>query len=116
MEIPESIKERYGSTGESIFKTAHKAGKLDGAKVAKDEFATEMNTLVNSVINAKNKEGYVPPSIDDVAKVVDQVFARGKPSPDRNGLKRLATTLLKGMQSMPKPEPVKKTETKPANP
>jgi hypothetical protein len=113
MDVPDTIIERLGSQGVNVFKQGHKAGKLEGAKVAKDEFATEMNSVVNGVITAKGKDGYKAPDTEELGKVVSQVFGYGKPLPDRNGVKRLITTALKVMDGQAKPAPTPKSKTPP---
>ena len=113
MEIPSSITEKGGKQGEAIYKTGHKDGKLEGAKQSKDKFAIEVNSMANQVVNGKGKEGYKAPSIVDVGKKTQQIFAIGK-DPTRNDLKQLAIVVLKSMEALPLPEK-KKPETKPAS-
>ena len=110
VEIPESVTQRFGQAGEGLFKQGYKQGNLDGKKVAQDQLAIEMNSVVNGVVNAKKKDGYQPKTVDDVAKLVGQTFALGKPLPDRNGVKKLITAFIHALDAMPKPEPKPKPQ------
>jgi len=113
MEIPKDVIEKHGTTGESIYKKGHKDGKLEGAKVAKSPFATEVNSLVGSILKGKEKEGYKAPDSKEVGKLCSNTFKFDGKSPDRNALKRLATTTLKCMEGMELPPKKAKTEKPP---
>jgi len=113
MEIPDDITKKYGSTGESIFKRGHKGGKLEGAKIAKSPFATEVNNLTNSILKAKTKENYKAPSANDVGKICSNTFKFDGNEPDRNALKRIVITALKAMEGMELPPKKVKSEKPP---
>jgi len=113
MEIPKDVLEKHGTAGESIYKKGHKDGKLEGAKVAKSPFATEVNSLVGSILKGKEKEGYKAPDSKEVGKLCSNTFKFDGKSPDRNALKRLATTTLKCMEGMELPPKKAKTEKPP---
>jgi len=114
MEIPEDVTKKYGSIGESVYKKGHKDGKLEGAKVAKSPFATEVNNLTNSILKAKSKEGYKAPDYTKLANLFQSSFKIGEPAPDRNKIKAIVTTGLKVMESMALP-PKKVKETPPTS-
>lgn len=103
MEIPEELLKQYGSNGEKLYKRGHKDGKLEGAKVAKSQFATEVNNIVNSILKGKEKVGYTAPNTNEVGKVCNKVFKFDGETPDRNALKRLAITALRCMEGMELP-------------
>jgi len=111
MELPKDLLERHGKIGEGVYKKGHKDGKLEGAKVAKSPFATEMNTLVNQIIKGKTKENYKAPSPEDVGSTVGNIFKIGNSVPDRITLKRLLLITAKAIEAMPLPP--KKTKEKP---
>ncbi len=113
MEIPKDLIGKHGTTGESIYKKGHKDGKLEGAKVAKSPFATEVNSLVGTILKGKEKEGYKAPDSKEVGKLCSNTFKFDGKAPDRNALKRLATTTLKCMEGMELPPKKAKTETPP---
>ena len=115
MEIPKDVIEKHGTTGESIYKKGHKDGKLEGAKVAKSPFATEVNSLVGSILKGKEKEGYKAPDSKEVGKLCSNTFKFDGKAPDRNALKRLATTTLKCMEGMELPPKKAKPPTPEAN-
>lgn len=112
MEIPKDVLEKHGTTGESIYKKGHKDGKLEGAKVAKSPFATEVNSFVGSILKGKDKEGYKAPDTKEIGKLFSSVFKFDGEPPDRNALKRLAITTLKCIEGMEIP-PKKATEKPP---
>jgi len=103
MDIPEGVTKQYGSAGDKIFKQGHKAGKLEGQKVAKSPFATEINTIANSILKGKEKDGYKAPTTNEVGKMCNKVFKYDGEAPDRNSLKRLAITALKCVEGMELP-------------
>lgn len=113
MEIPKDVLDKHGTTGESIYKKGHKDGKLEGAKVAKSPFATEVNSLVGTILKGKEKEGYKAPDSKEVGKLCSNTFKFDGKAPDRNALKRLATTTLKCMEGMELPPKKAKTEKPP---
>ncbi len=115
METPKDVTDRYGSTGESVYKKGHKDGKLEGAKVAKSPFATEVNSLVGSILKGKEREGYKAPDSKEVGKLCSNTFKFDGKAPDRNALKRLATTTLKCMEGMELPPKKAKPPTPEAN-
>lgn len=111
MEIPKDVLEKHGSSGELIYKKGHKDGKLEGAKVAKSPFATEVNSLVGTILKGKDKEGYTAPNTKEVGKLINSLFKFDGQAPDRNALKRLATTTLKCMEGMEAPPKKEKPPT-----
>lgn len=113
MDIPPQVKERAGSVGEGIYKSAFKAGRLDGQKVSQDKFAIEVNQMGSAVIKAKSKEGYKAPSTDDLGRTFQQVFKIGA-VPDRNAIKKIANMSLKVLDGMP-PVPPKPKPTNPSS-
>ncbi len=114
MEIPKDVTEKSGKSGELIYKRGHKDGRLEGQKVAKSPFATEVNSVVNSILKSKGKENYKAPDAKAVGRTFNSVFKFDGEAPDRNALKRLAITTLKCMESLALPQ--KKTKTAPPPP
>ncbi len=114
MEIPKDVSEKYGKTGDLVYKRGHKDGRLEGAKVAKSPFATETNGIVNSILKAKDKEGYKAPDYTKLANLCQMTFKIGGTVPDRNKIKNIVSTALKVIQSMPLPP--KKTKASPPTP
>lgn len=115
MEIPKDVTERNGKNGESIYKRGHKDGRLEGQKVAKSPFATEVNSVVNSILKGKGKENYKAPDPKTVGRTFNSVFKFDGESPDRNALKRLAITTLKCMESLELPPKKPKSSPPPNN-
>lgn len=115
MEIPKDLTEKYGKTGDLVYKRGHKDGRLEGAKVAKSPFATETNGIVNSILKAKDKEGYKAPDYTKLANLCQNTFKIGGAVPDRNKIKNIVLTGLKVIESMPL-SPKKKAEAKPPTP
>ncbi len=113
MEIPKDVAEKYGKTGDLVYKRGHKDGKLEGAKVAKSAFATETNSIVNSILKAKDKEGYKAPDYTKLANLCQMTFKIGGTVPDRNKIKNIVSTALKVIESMPLPAKKQKTESPP---
>jgi hypothetical protein len=113
MELPKDLVEKHGKIGEGLYKRGHKDGKLEGAKVAKSPFATEMNSLVNQIIKGKGKEGYKAPSASDVGTTVGSIYKIGNSLPDRPTLKRLLLVTAKALEAMPLPPKKPKAETPP---
>ena len=103
MEVPVELVKQHGSAGEKIYKKGHKDGKLEGQKVAKSPFATEVNVIANSILKGKEKEGYKAPSTNEVGKNCSKTFKFDGEAPDRNSLKRLAIITLKCMEGMELP-------------
>ena len=114
MELPKDLLEKHGKIGEGIYKKGHKDGKLEGAKVAKSAFASEINTMVNQVIKGKEKEDYKAPKPEDVGTTAGSIFKMGNSVPDRLTLKRLLLVTAKAIEAMPLPP--KQTKTKEAPP
>lgn len=110
MEIPQSVTEKFGTNGVSVYKLGHKDGKLEGSKTSKEKFAIEVNNMANQTLKGKEKEGYKAPSVVDCAKKSQSVFAIGKDT-NRNDIKGLIAVLLKTLESMQLP--VKTTTPKP---
>lgn len=100
MEIPEEVIKGFGSAGEKLYKRGHKDGKLEGQKVAKSPFATEVNNIANSVLKGKEKEGYTAPNTNEVGKMCSKTFKFDGEAPDRNSIKRLLIITLKCMEGM----------------
>lgn len=118
MEIPEDVTKKHGSVGESVYKKGHKDGKLEGAKVAKSPFATEVNNVTNSILKARSKDGYKAPDYTKLANLCQSSFKIGVSAPDRNKIKAIVITGLKVMESMvlpPKKEKAKAKETPPTS-
>jgi len=111
MELPKDLLERHGKIGEGIYKKGHKDGRLEGAKVAKSPFASEMNTMVNQVLKGKGKEDYKAPKPEDVGITAGNIFKIGNSVPDRPTLKRLLLVTAKALEAMPLP--AKKTKEAP---
>lgn len=116
MEIPKDVTEKNGKNGELIYSKGFKAGRLEGQHVAKSPFATECNSLVNQILKGKDKENYKAPTADTVGKLSNTTFKFGGTAPDRNALKRLATTTLKCIEAMALPPKKGKSTTPPQSP
>lgn len=111
MELPKDLLERHGKIGEGIYKKGHKDGRLEGAKIAKSPFATEMNSMVNQVIKGKEKENYKAPKPEDVGITAGNIYKIGNSVPDRPTLKRLLLVTARALEAMPLPP--KKTKGSP---
>ncbi len=113
MEIPKDVTEKYGKTGDLVYKRGHKDGRLEGQKVAKSPFANETNGIVNSILKGKEKEGYKAPDYTKLANLCQNTFKIGGAVPDRNKIKNIVSTALKVIESMPLPAKKAKTEKPP---
>lgn len=113
VDTPNDVNDKGSKFAESIYKKGHSDGKAEGQKMSKDKFSIEVNSLGNAVVNGKAKEGYSAPSIVDVGKKSQSIFAIGK-NPTRADLKALALTTLKAIEGLPIPEKAK-PQPKPAS-
>lgn len=111
MEIPKDITEKSGKYGEGNYKRGHKDGKLEGQKVAKSPFATELNNLISSIIKGKDKEGYKAPDYTKLANLCQNTFKIGGAVPDRTKIKIIISTALKVIEAMPLPPKTVKAKT-----
>lgn len=101
-EIPNDITEKYGTEGGKIYEKGRKAGVEEGKGVSQDPFASEVNGTVTSILNAKKKEGYKAPTVEEVAQAIPFKLGGGE-LPDRSKLLAYAKKILSCVESMPKP-------------